>query len=117
MNEARATLRDHESRSGAQLPLFTQSERLDRRFAAHREAHPAVYRKLLLLARQAKDDGWRKVGIGFLWERMRWEFGPHARDVYGFGCNNDLRSRYARALMEENEDLAGFFETRELRAI
>lgn len=112
-----STLRDHVRDDGGQLPLWSSSERLDREFEAHRAAHPAVYRKLVVLARQAKAAGWRRIGIGFLWERMRWEFGPHAVDVYGFGCNNNLRSRYARALEAENEDLVGLFETRRLRAV
>lgn len=105
-----------EPRAALQLSIWEKGERSRARFVEHRRAHPAVYRRLVELAREAKARGWTKVGIGFLWERLRWEFGPHGKDVYGFGCNNDLRSHYARAIAAENDDLRDLFEFRALRS-
>lgn len=111
------TLRERVRADHGQLEIWTTSERLDRAFEDHRTAHPEVYGRLLVLARHAKELGWRRIGIGFLWERMRFEFGPHERDAAGFACNNSLRSRYARALVRENPELEGLFEMRKLKAV
>ena len=78
--------------------------------------HPDVYRRLRSLARQAKGAGRTKWAIGNLWEILRWE-----RHIIGlpdpaedWKLNDHYRSRYSRLLMEEESDLAGFFDIREL---
>jgi hypothetical protein len=40
---------------------------------------------------------------------------PPGHPLIGVRFNNDLTSRYARAVMAEYPDLEGFFETRALR--
>lgn len=88
---------------------------LDERFTAYHEANPQVYRELVSLAREVKAQG-QKAGIGMLWEVMRWRIFFQTKDPDGWKLNNDYRSRYARLMMEQEEDLAGFFDIRELRS-
>lgn len=87
---------------------------LDATFAAHHLAHPEVYEALVRLARQARTRGHERIGIGMLWEVLRWEttIGDPAGE---YRLNNDLRSRYARLIMDQEPDLAEIFETRGLR--
>jgi len=88
----------------------------DRAFQAFHEANPAVYAALVRLARQANQQGRERGGMKMLWEVMRWERYLVTDDPTGFKLNNNYTSRYARLIMESEEDLAGFFETRELHA-
>lgn len=86
-------------------------------FLRFHHANPCVYQTLVRLARHARDKGVERIGIGMLWERMRWdlsvETGSGRED---FKLNNNYRSRYARLLMEREPDLRDLFETRELKA-
>ena len=77
--------------------------------------HPEVYRYLVRLAFELLGKGWAHYGIGALWERMRWHFRVE-QDDEDFKLNNNYRSRYARKMMAEYKELAGFFELRELKA-
>lgn len=90
--------------------------RLESKFLKFHEENPDIYDSLVRLARQAKKSGHRKIGIGMLWEVMRWEHILQSKDSDGYKLNNSLRSRYARTIMEKEKDLEGFFETRKLRA-
>jgi hypothetical protein len=92
--------------------------KLEERFLAFHEANPQVYSALKRLARQAIARGHRTIGIGMLWEVLRWELFLGAEDPgdpEGYKLNNSYRSRYARLLMANEHDLFGVFETRELR--
>lgn len=89
--------------------------RLDLEFEAFHRANPRVYATLARLARQAVAAGKRRVGIKMLWEVMRWEMWITTTDD-AFRLNNNWPSRYARLLMQREPDLAGLFETRELRS-
>jgi hypothetical protein len=87
--------------------------RIAERFAAFHRANPHVYAELLRLARDRKGRGVRKLGIGALFEVIRWnETDTASRD---FKLNNDYRSRYAR-MIDAEPDLAGIFDLRGLRA-
>lgn len=94
------------------LEIWKPSEKHAALYREHREQFPAVYRRLREMAFEAKAAGWKRIGIRLLWERMRWEFGPHARDRYGFSMNDWLTRFYARELLTE-PGLEGLFETRE----
>jgi hypothetical protein len=79
------------------------------------QQNPQVYTELVRLARQAKDHGKEKMGIGMLWEVMRWNIFITTTDPNSnFKLNNNYRSRYARMIMQNEWDLTGFFETRKL---
>lgn len=82
----------------------------------HRD-NPWVYEALRRLAVDLVRRGRKKVGIGMLFEVLRWQ---HTRETVDpnseFKLNNNLRSRYARLLMDNEAELAGAFEVRELKA-
>lgn len=82
--------------------------------AAFYAANPIVYTTLRRLARQALHKGQPKCGIRMLWEVMRWEFMLATTDPSGadFKLNDHYTSWYARQLMANEPDLAGFFEIR-----
>jgi hypothetical protein len=68
-------------------------------------------------ARELRQRGWTRYGIQAIAEVVRFDHalsvGP---DEAGYKVNNSHLSRLARDLMREEPSLAGFFETRELRA-
>lgn len=104
---------------GAKTPAERHAEReatIQERFAAFHAAHPEVYAELVELARTARRAGRSRIGIGMLWEVLRWERTLRGVEEGGFKLNDHFRSRYARLLMEREPDLAGIFETRELRS-
>jgi hypothetical protein len=96
------------------LPQLWLIDRLQRAFEAFHAANPQVYATLVRLARGYFTAG-RHVGIGHLWEVMRWQRWVETRGDF-FRLNNNWRSRYARLIMEQEPDLAGYFETRRLRS-
>lgn len=89
--------------------------RIDERFNEFHASNPHVYRALCMLARGAIAQGKRKIGIGALWERARWDLWLESTEEAP-RLNNDYRSRYARLLMANEPDLAGVFEVRGLRS-
>lgn len=100
-----------------QIDLLTPQTAGERFWRFH-EQHPLVYQLLVRFAREWKRAGHRRCGIKMLWERVRWEVGieglPDSSDDWKL--NNNYHSRYARLMMRQEPDLAGFFETRELRS-
>jgi hypothetical protein len=63
-----------------------------------------------------KDRGFKHFGIAAIWERARYEAAIQTGPKQAFKLNNNWRSRIARELMNNEIELVGFFETRELRA-
>lgn len=99
-------------------PLFSRPAPVDNsiesQFRAFHKANPRVFAVLKRLSLAAVARGRRRLGIGALWEAMRWELSVQT-DADDFKLNNNFRSRYARKLMDEVPELAGVFELRELR--
>lgn len=89
---------------------------IDERFSKFHADNPHVYASLARLARQVKSRGRSKVGIELLFAVLRWEQMMSTTGDSGFRLNDHFTSRYARLLMEQEPDLDGMFETRELRA-
>ncbi|MED1863375.1 hypothetical protein P4V41_07885 [Fictibacillus nanhaiensis] len=87
---------------------------IEQRFEHFHNTNPHVYETLVRLTRTAKLKGKEKIGIGMLWEVLRWESFIHTQDDK-FKLNNDYRSRYARMIMDNEKDLANIFEVRGLR--
>jgi hypothetical protein len=88
---------------------------IQQRFEEFHAAYPEVYAKLCELARMVKARGHEQIGIALLYERARWFYTFEIRGT-DYKLSNDFRSRYARLIMEQEPDLAGFFTTRELTA-
>jgi hypothetical protein len=87
---------------------------IQQQFETFHTNNPHVYETLVRLTRTAKSKGKEKIGIGMLWEVLRWERFIHTQDDK-FKLNNDYRSRYARMIMENEKDLSNIFEIRGLR--
>jgi hypothetical protein len=85
---------------------------IEEAFEEFHSANPHVFTELVKLARRAKERGFVQYGIGALYEVFRWERGPTASDDDGYKVNNNFRAIYARKIMAEHPDLAGFFRTR-----
>ena len=98
------------------LQLPTRSSSIEVRFRFFHRCNPQVYRTLVSLALAAVQRGKTKIGIGMLWEVVRWEHWLDAKAGEEFKLNNNYRSRYARLIMENEPDLAGVFELRKLTA-
>ena len=77
----------------------------------HRE-NPRVWDELITLARSLKRRGLQHYGIGALFEVIRFRCALETTDIE-FNLNNNHRALYARQIMEECDDLNGFFEIRE----
>lgn len=88
---------------------------LQERFEAFHAANPWVYRRLVEMSRAWKRRGRSRIGIAMLIETLRWQYGMMTTGDE-FYLNNSYRSRYSRMIMANEDDLDGFFSTRELRS-
>ena len=89
---------------------------IQERFEIFHEDNPDVYEFLLEKARAANLLEY-KTGMKCFWEMLRWHtFMVVKKDQSTFKLNNDFTSRYARLLMDENSELDGYFEIRELKS-
>jgi hypothetical protein len=86
---------------------------LDARFAEFHDDNPSVYEELRCMALAAVRAGRKRLGIGQLWEVLRWNRSMQTTEDAP-SLNNDYRSRYARLLMHREPTLRGVFETRSL---
>jgi hypothetical protein len=87
---------------------------IEEAFWRFHELNPHVYARLVQLARDLKARGRRRIGIGMLFEVLRWHHLSTVGDADGFKLNNNYRALYARLIMHREPDLAGVFHTREL---
>lgn len=94
---------------------FTWSETDLAKFAEFHATNPAIYAALLRFALEAKRAGCKRMGIRMLWERVRWHTAVEAKND-NFSLNNNWHSFYSRLLMQNEPELARFFETRRAKA-
>ncbi len=108
----------HQQRLGSQQVETDPALTIQEQFARFHAAHPEVYDGLLGLTRQAASVGRTRIGIGMLFEVLRWEWtiAGLPDDAEEWKLNNNYRSRYARLIMRRNPDLDGMFNTRTLTA-
>ncbi len=100
-------------------PMFTYpAEPTSERFDRFHKAHPEVYVELTRLARQGVAAGRTRLGIGMLYEVVRWNRTisglPDAHED-GLKLNNNYKPHYARLIQSCNDDLCDVFETRTMR--
>ena len=89
---------------------------IDASFRAFHAANPHIYAELAKMARRAKGRGVERIGIKTLWEVLRWRIWETARpNEEPYRLNNNFPSRYVR-LLDQEPDLHGLFEMREIRA-
>ena len=88
---------------------------IDRQFRVFHARNPWVYTELVAMTRDLVSRGHTRVGIGMLFEVLRWQTMRATTDpASDFRLNNNYRSRYARLIMDTCPDLAGVFETRRI---
>ena len=92
---------------------------IQERFEDFHEDNPHIYAHLVKIAREWKAAGHTMCGIGMLFEVLRWQRGLRTvrEDEEDHKLCNDFRSRYARLIMEQEEDLDGLFVLRKLRTL
>jgi ATP-dependent protease HslVU (ClpYQ) peptidase subunit len=89
---------------------------IEQAWRAFHQQNPHVYRRLVELAQE-----WRrrrpgsKLGIGMLFERLRWDLAIQTTGE-ALKLNNNYRSYYSREIMEREPELRDIFATRRLRA-
>jgi len=91
-------------------PVHIDPESIEGRFLAFHTANPHVYAELRKMALQLISVGHPRLGIGMLWEVLRWRSMTTTGDPYKL--NNDFRALYARELMDREPQFEGVFETR-----
>jgi hypothetical protein len=100
----------------AQDQLVVKGETIRKGFERFHAANPSVYKRLVAHARVWRHaQPGRKLGIGMLFERLRWDLALQTRGE-PIKLNNNYRSYYARLIMAQEPDLADIFATRRLRA-
>ncbi len=107
-----------DAEAAAEVAEIIDVESIDVRFSRFHGSHPEVYEMLLMLTRRARSHGRRHIAIEMLWQVLRWN---HLEEglpdpVEKYKLNDHYRSRYARAIMEENPELDGIFRVRALRS-
>jgi len=88
---------------------------IQQRFEEFHYNNPMVYHNLMLLINSAKLRGMKKIGIGMVYEVLRWNYYMRTSDPNSYcKLSNDYRSRYSRLIMQKNPELKGFITTREI---
>lgn len=94
-----------------------QISRLEREFNDFHRQNPDVYLALVGMTRELKARGHKKIGIGMLFEVLRWQHYMSTDDPHSdFKLNNNYRAYYARKIMDECIGFEGIFDVRTLRS-
>jgi hypothetical protein len=107
----------------ADLPLFKavpepedRRSRIQREFEEFHADNPRIYSLIVKYAREIIAVGRVHYSMDAIFERIRWHMVIETKSADEFKLNDHYTSRYARLVMEQERDLAGFFEVRTLRA-
>ncbi len=100
-----------------QQPDDGQEFTIQAQFEAFHRLNPWVLDALENLTAHFLDSGARRIGMGMLFEVLRWRYITEAAATEGdeFRLNNNHRSRYVRLLIERHPEWAPAFEVRVLR--
>lgn len=91
-----------------------QAETIQEQFANFHQLNPWVATALESLTADYLAAGAKRVGIGMLFEVLRWRY-VRATEGNEFHLNNNFRSRYVRLLIERHPEWSPVFEVRVLR--
>jgi hypothetical protein len=98
------------------VPKDSQKLSIQERFELFHKLNPHIYHQLIAMARRLKAVGHKKIGIGMLWETLRWQHYTTTTDPNScYALNDHYRSRYARLIQQGEIDLANIFEIRKLQ--
>lgn len=86
------------------------------RFKAFHRANPGVWALFRQFAHEAKQAGQTRFSADAILHRIRWHVRIETRSSDGRKINNDFAAYYARMLMADEPEFAGFFELRTTRA-
>jgi len=78
------------------------------------DANPHIYEKLKELAFQVLAAGVKKYSMEGLYQRLRWHYDFEVKKTPGswdVKLSDHHRARYSRLLMQQEPELAGFFDT------
>ncbi|WP_367132774.1 MULTISPECIES: hypothetical protein [Streptomyces] len=91
-----------------------EARSIQERFEAFHELNPWILDHLETLTADCIARGLPRVGIGMLFEVLRWQYG---RATLGepWRLNNNFRSRYVRRILERHPEWISLFEIRALR--
>jgi hypothetical protein len=90
-----------------------KGDSIPERFKRFHFANPHVYDALVNLARQFRQRrGDSKIGIGMLYEVLRWNYYMTTESEDDYKWSNDFRACYARLIMQKEADLKGIFQTK-----
>jgi len=71
--------------------------------------NPHIMDYLIVLARRVRKGTQRKLGIGMLFEILRWQYWMATETEEPYKLNNNYCAYYARAIMDAAPDLDGVF--------
>lgn len=97
------------------IPDYEPDATIQERFEAFHAANDWVLTALEDLTERWLATGSKRLGIGMLWEVIRWQYG-RATSGDEYRANNNFRSRYVRLMIDRHPDWADVFAVRELRA-
>ncbi|WP_328404018.1 hypothetical protein OHS70_34305 [Streptomyces sp. NBC_00390] len=95
-------------------PATGHAQSIQQRFEDFHALNPWVHRELERMTADCAQHGWNRVGIGMLFELLRYRYGEATRGDE-FRLNNNFRSRYVRLLVDEHPEWSPLFEVRALR--
>ena len=96
---------------------FTKPITRAEKFEEFHSSNPHVYKNLEALAEKLIRKGQKHIGIGYLFEILRYEqFISTVDSNSDFTLNNSYRSRYARLLLERHPEWNEIIHTRALRS-
>lgn len=84
------------------------------KFETYNSDNPEIYKLFTKFSGQVMKSGMTKYSANAIFERIRWYVDIETAGDK-FKVNNNYRPYYARKLMSENKEFAGFFEIRELK--
>jgi hypothetical protein len=87
--------------------------RIYSRFSKYHADNPHVYTCLVQLAREFRSKANnQKMGIGMLYEVLRWNYYTSVDTNEEYRLSNDFRACYARLIMDQEPDLQDAFNLR-----
>lgn len=99
-----------------QIKPEPSGSRIYKRFEKFHTENPSVYDNLVRLAREFRRKGSnhnRKMGIGMLYEVLRWNYYMSVEaGEEEYKLSNDFRAPYARLIMDQEPDLQDAFNLR-----
>lgn len=96
-------------------PSYPREATIQERFEAFHARNPHVFDALKRLALEMRLRGMPRWSIKAAYEVLRWLYALQTQGER-YRLSNDFHALYARKLMQDVPELAGFFETRSLRS-